>query len=144
MAGCKGWFIWFVLSMKTSAAVDDLIYFYNVRFIYLVSEKKCHYRPWGFQEFEASRFQDNRHMKVVELSTLRTGLFYPQEIFLVLISVRGWVYPRAIVGPEVTCQWKIPMAPSGIEPANFRLVGQSLNQLCQKSSRANCISLDIV
>jgi hypothetical protein len=29
--------------------------------------------PWGFQEFEAPEFLDNRHMKVVRLSALRTG-----------------------------------------------------------------------
>ena len=30
----------------------------------------------GFQEVEASRFQDSRHMKVVRLSALRTGRLY--------------------------------------------------------------------
>ena len=34
-------------------------------------------RPRGFQEAEAARFQDNRHMKVVMLSALGTGRLYP-------------------------------------------------------------------
>jgi hypothetical protein len=45
--------------------------------------------PLGFQEVEAPEFLDNRHIKVVRLSALRTGHLYPQDGFLILISVIG-------------------------------------------------------
>ena len=77
----------------------------NDESVFIVKVKQSHYRPWGFQEVVAPRFQDNRHMKVVR-SALRTGRLYPEETFLVLISVRSWVNPRAIVRPEGLCQWK--------------------------------------
>ena len=86
---------------------------------------------WGLQENEAPRMSRHNKIKVVRLSTLRTGHLYPQEISLVLISVTGSVDPRAVLRPEGLSQWKIPTSPSVIEPVTFWLVAQCLNQLRQ-------------
>ena len=40
------------------------------------------------------------------------------------IFVRGSFDPRAIVWPEGSSRWKIPVIPSGIEPATFKLVAR--------------------
>jgi len=84
--------------------------------------RQSHYSPgralrfpgvWGSQISRQSAYKGG---KVVS-PTHRPPL--PQEIFLVLISVRVWVNPRATVRPEG----------SGIEPVTLRLVVECLNQL---------------
>ena len=73
--------------------------------------KQSLHTSWGFREAEAPRFQYNRHMKVVRLSAVCTGYLYHQEIFLILISVWGWI----IVRPKGLCQWRILMKPQEID-----------------------------
>jgi hypothetical protein len=58
----------------------------------------------------------------MRLSVLRAGCPVPPGRFLVLISVRGWVDPRAIVRLEWLGQWKNPVTSSVIESMTFRLV----------------------
>ena len=85
---------------------------------FLCKDKAVLYRPGqalGFQEVESPRFPDNGHKNLAKLSVLHTGRLYPQETFLVLVSVRGWVNPAAIVRPEGSSQRHFSKTPSRIE-----------------------------
>ena len=86
------------------------------------------------------RFHDDRHMRVGRLSTLRNGRLYSLENIPGTHFFRSLVDPRSIVRSECLCQWNIPMTPSGIEPALFRLVAQCLKQLRLPQARYSNLS----
>jgi hypothetical protein len=80
-------------------------------------------------------------MKVVGLSALRTGRLYSQEIFLVLIAVRGWVDPRGhreaegiksmrnsneIIGKRIHDN---PASTAGLRPAALRVPRNNIQTL---------------
>jgi hypothetical protein len=58
----------------------------------------------------------------VRLSASRASRPLPPGRFLVLISVKGLVDPKAIMRLEGLAQLKIPIISSGIETATFRIV----------------------
>jgi hypothetical protein len=82
-------------------------------------------RPWrsrGFRDVDPPHFLDGG--EVVSPTRQQTAL-YPTGRFLILISVRGLVDPRAILRLEK----KNPKTLSVMEPATFGLVAYWLNKL---------------
>jgi hypothetical protein len=73
-------------------------------------------------------------MNVAKLSALRTSRLYPrpQEILLLLICVRGWVEPTAIVRPDGLNNWKYPNLPP--RESNLQCLNQLLHCVPQKKT----------
>ena len=105
----------------------------NIPSMLKVKVKQSHYRPgqaqrvpggWGSQISRQSAYEGDKVVSPTHRPPLPSRKYSWYSFLL-----RGWVDPRAIVQSEGLCQWKIPMTPSGIEPATFRTVAQCLNQL---------------
>jgi hypothetical protein len=123
-----GWYIFEILTRKlVFLQKKKFIVFFAFFLHVLVKGRAVPLQAWSGPEGSSSQITWQQHRIVVRLSALRTSRLYPQEMLLVLISVTGCVDLRAIVRSEGLCQWKIPMTPSGIEPATFRFVVQYLN-----------------
>jgi len=84
--------------------------------------------PEGSRKLSFPDFKDNQHIKIMRLWALNTGRLYPQEIFLVLIFLRGWVNPRVIVRPEEKNE-KPQLHHRESNPRLIWLVAQCLKQL---------------
>jgi hypothetical protein len=78
-------------------------------------------RRWGCYIFQTIGSQ-----MAVRLSAIRTSHTLSVGRFLVLISVRGWVDPRAIVRPKGLGQLKNPATSSGIKPVTYQFVAYEL------------------
>ena len=76
-------------------------------------------------------------MKALRMSALRNGRLYRPGNIPGTHFCQGRVDPKAIVLPEWSCRWRSPVTPSGIEPANCRLVAQCLNSLRHRTPTAS-------
>jgi hypothetical protein len=84
----------------------------------------------GCETLRLPHFLDNRltgGSEVVSLMCPPASL-YPQGRFLVIVSVRDWVDPRAIVQLEGLGKLKNPVTSSGFKPVTFRLVASRVPQ----------------
>ena len=96
-------------------------------------KKQFHYRPgqalrvpggWGSQISRQSAHEGGKVISPTHRPPLPLRKYSWYSFLLEAEST-----PRDTVRPEWLYQWKIPMTPSGIEPATFWLVAQCFNQL---------------
>jgi hypothetical protein len=116
------WYYWwegFIMYAIEMASVAWYTHRGKSKAIPVTDHKGC--ETSRFPHFLYSRFTNGGDA----VNPTRRPPFTPSPLpgrFLVLISVRGWFDPRAIVRLKGLGQLKNPMISSGFEPATFRLV----------------------
>jgi hypothetical protein len=91
--------------------------------------KQSNYKPGEaliFPEGWGSRISRQLAYECGKVSPTHWPPFPHRRYYWYSLLLEADSIPRAIVRSEVLCQWKIPMTPSGIEPAT---VAQCLNRL---------------
>jgi hypothetical protein len=108
---------WYQFLWNTSSSSDITVALLNRLFLQRDVEDHEVVR-----RLEAPTFVGSRLTHGAEVSLTAPAALYPSGRFLVLISIRGWVDPRAKVRLKGFGQLKRPVTSSGLEPATFRLV----------------------
>jgi hypothetical protein len=105
---------------------------YNTNLHYTLVSYLCN-RPWSPTELwdvEAPTCsRQSVHRWWWGCQPYAPATLYRTGRFLVLICVRDWVDPRAIVRPQGLGQFKDPRSSYGFDSATFRLVAQCPNRL---------------
>jgi hypothetical protein len=93
----------------------------------------------GSRRLRFPEFLYSRHTNVARLSAYYVpAAFTPQEMSLILSSVRSSGESRSIVRPEGFSQWIIRMTPSAVEPAALRHVA-----VCSKTHTKHTNALNV-
>ena len=127
--------VFFFRFLKRTVNIFNIILALCTSYLTQMVKQSLH-RPWRFHEVEAPIFQesaqDGGELVSPSYRPPLTPRKHPATHFCYRLSRPKWL-----------CQWKIPMTPSGIEPATFLFVAQCLYQPRHAHTHALSLSLSL-